>query len=59
MREAGNFESSSKGNEYPCEKMIAEAAYFHAERRGFEPNNDMADWFQAEDDVKALIGTSR
>jgi hypothetical protein len=35
--------------------MIAEAAYFHAERRGFAPDNEMSDWLQAEVDVEALL----
>lgn len=28
--------------------MIAEAAYYHAERRGFEPGHELEDWLQAE-----------
>lgn len=30
------------------ERMIAEAAYFHAERRGFIPGNEVSDWLRAE-----------
>jgi hypothetical protein len=30
------------------EEMIAVAAYFRAEQRGFAPGNEMLDWFQAE-----------
>ncbi len=33
------------------EMMIAEAAYYNAERRGFAPGNQLADWFQAEAEV--------
>ena len=29
-------------------RRIAEAAYFIAERRGFAPGNELADWLQAE-----------
>ncbi|MCX8040299.1 MAG: DUF2934 domain-containing protein [Planctomycetota bacterium] len=28
--------------------MIAEAAYFLAERRGFAPGHELADWLAAE-----------
>lgn len=31
--------------------MIAEAAYFIAEGRGFEPGHDVDDWLQAEAEV--------
>lgn len=31
--------------------MIAEAAYFRAERRGFEPGHDLEDWLEAEVEV--------
>jgi hypothetical protein len=30
------------------EEMIAVAAYFRAERRGFAPGNDLEDWLEAE-----------
>lgn len=33
------------------EQMIAYAAYFRAEKRGFAPNNDQADWFEAEAEI--------
>lgn len=29
-------------------RMIAEEAYFRAERRGFEPGQELADWLAAE-----------
>jgi hypothetical protein len=35
--------------------MIAEAAYWRAERRGFEPGHEMEDWFAAEAEVDALL----
>jgi hypothetical protein len=28
--------------------MIAEAAYYRAEKRGFQPGNDFLDWLEAE-----------
>jgi hypothetical protein len=33
------------------EQMVAEAAYYHAERHGFTPEDALADWFQAENDI--------
>lgn len=38
--------------------MIAEAAYFLAERRGFGPNNEWADWFEAEKQIDRSIQTA-
>ena len=35
--------------------MIAEAAYFHAERRGFAPGDEVQDWLKAEAEVDALL----
>ena len=37
------------------EYMIAEAAYYRAERRGFSPGNEMEDWLQAETEIDSLI----
>ena len=33
-------------------QMIAIAAYFRAEKRGFAPDNDLEDWLEAERDIK-------
>jgi len=57
--DSDNMISSSGNNQYPREQMIAEAAYFHAERRGFTPDDALADWFKAEADVKGLLGGSK
>lgn len=38
------------------EQMIADAAYFRAEKRGFHPLNDLEDWLEAEAEVdRSLI----
>lgn len=55
----GTMESASANNDCPREQMIAEAAYFLAERRGFAPENDIADWLQAESEVTATIGSGQ
>ena len=36
-------------------RMISEAAYFRAERRGFAPGGDWNDWLQAEADIDRMI----
>jgi hypothetical protein len=36
-------------------KMIAEAAYYLAQKRGFGGGNELADWATAEKQVDALI----
>jgi Protein of unknown function (DUF2934) len=36
-------------------RMISEAAYYCAERRGFEQGHALEDWLAAEDQVRAAI----
>lgn len=40
----------------PREQLVSEAAYYKAEQRGFQPGNEMADWFEAEADVDRMLG---
>lgn len=41
--------SASRGvDSARLEEMIAVAAYFRAEQRGFAPGDELDDWFQAE-----------
>lgn len=40
----------------PREQLIAVAAYFRAEQRGFAPGNEMSDWLDAEADVEHMLG---
>jgi hypothetical protein len=35
-------------------RLIAETAYYRAERRSFTPGNELADWLEAEAEVDAL-----
>ena len=37
-------------------KMIAERAYFNAEKRRFAPGQEEQDWLEAEKKVNALVG---
>jgi Protein of unknown function (DUF2934) len=39
----------------PREALIAERAYFRAERRGFEPGHEGEDWLAAEAEVDLLL----
>ena len=38
--------------------MIAEAAYFFAEHRGFAPGCELDDWLAAEDQIAATLSLS-
>ena len=37
-------------------RLIAEAAYFRAEQRGFMPGQELEDWLAAEVEIDALLG---
>ena len=37
------------------QRLIAEAAYYRALKRGFTPGNDVADWVAAEKEVDARL----
>jgi len=39
--------------------LIAEAAYFHAEHRGFVGGDPVADWLAAEAEIKAAPSTGK
>lgn len=47
----------TKGKPMPAErmKMIAEAAYYLAEKRGFSHGHEVADWAAAEKQVDGII----
>jgi hypothetical protein len=38
--------------------MIAEAAYFRAERHGFTPGHELEDWLAAEQEVEARLAAA-
>jgi hypothetical protein len=38
--------------------MVAERAYFKAERRDFAPGREWEDWFEAERELLGLAGAS-
>ena len=52
--EEGAVSEESTENELDAEELnrrIAEAAYYIAEKRGFAPGNEQADWLKAEQEV--------
>jgi hypothetical protein len=40
-------------------KLISEAAYYHAKRRGFAPGHELEDWVQAEAEVLQRLNSPR
>jgi hypothetical protein len=51
--------AKSTGDGIDREEMIAVAAYFRAERRGFNYGDPVEDWLAAEAEVDAMLGNSR
>ena len=52
---AGNDEYEqliAEDADFNTREIIAEAAYFLAEKRGFSPGEDVTDWLQAEIDIE-------
>jgi Protein of unknown function (DUF2934) len=41
------------------EQMVAVAAYFHAEHRGFDGGDPLADWLAAEAEIDAMLDNSQ
>jgi hypothetical protein len=42
-------------NENARRSLVARAAYFRAERRGFVPGQDIRDWLEAEQDLASEL----
>ena len=40
-------------------QLIAKAAYFRSERRGFTPGSELQDWLEAEAEIEARHGITR
>ena len=41
------------------QQKIAEAAYYRAERRGFQPGFEMEDWLAAESEIRTRLASGR
>lgn len=59
---SGNSEAKTVGgweaqsvDESQLKEMIAVAAYFRAEQRGFAPGDELGDWLQAEAEYQAGV----
>lgn len=49
----------AKINPSDLQQMIAEAAYYRAERRNFEPGYELQDWLEAEQTVAANLKSAK
>lgn len=58
VRKVGVTGSNSVPTAEERYRMIAEAAYYIAERRGFAPGNPEQDWYEAEAQVDRALGAS-
>lgn len=56
-REPVGQDTASANDAIPREQLIAVAAYFRAEQRGFAPGNEMSDWLDAEADLGKILGS--
>jgi hypothetical protein len=48
--------SSLSVSEEQRQSMIAEAAYYHAEKRGFQGGDPVSDWLAAEKEIAERLG---
>jgi Protein of unknown function (DUF2934) len=58
VRKASSEKPSPPVSGEDLQRLVAEAAYYRAQRRGFEPGYELQDWVEAEAEVKRLIGRS-
>lgn len=56
VRESGELDSGSGSDAVSRQQLIAEAACFRAEQRGFVPGNELSDWLDAEADMEHMLG---
>lgn len=59
IKTAGTREPAARPKVWAGEdryRMIAEAAYFRAERRGFASGSELFDWLAAEIEVDEILG---
>jgi hypothetical protein len=56
---ANTVEAAAMPSEPELRELIAQAAYYHAEKRGFRPGLEADDWLQAEAEVMARLQAMR
>lgn len=49
--------SNERNNHSERDQMIAVAAYFKAEKRGFLPQYELADWLAAEVEIEGYLSS--
>ena len=49
--------SSDRNDHSERDHMIAVAAYFKAEKRGFSPQHELADWLEAELEIEGYLNS--
>lgn len=52
---AGDLETITASDLNDLRDAIAVAAYYRAEKRGFEPGHEWLDWLEAEQEVAACV----
>ncbi len=58
LEDDGSLESADDGlATEELRELIAEAAYYRAERRGFDGGFELEDWLEAEAEVKSRLAT--
>jgi hypothetical protein len=55
LKSASTTQAQSALNGADRQKMIATAAYYLAERRGFNSSDEIQDWLEAEAEIDGLI----
>jgi hypothetical protein len=55
-RRASNIRADASPEE--IRRLIAEAAYYRAMERGFEPGHELEDWIEAESEVMSRINAA-
>ena len=58
MKEAAASPATSEVTNKERYQLIAEAAYFRAERRNFVPGHELEDWLEAEAEIEARMLTA-
>jgi hypothetical protein len=58
-RESGSLRDTSfdSGKDHSHRAMVAEAAYFRSERRGFAPGHEVEDWLACESELDAQVNS--
>lgn len=51
----GNSKSGPRIDAMERRRLVAEAAYYLAERRGFAPGGELQDWLDAETEIRRLL----